>query len=412
MVAKGNDHEVKGLSAFSLQNSKKLLGWSALVLLSIGSVMNVAASYVVQLGVRKSLMPVVLHEGAWLVIGSVVFVVAKKVRFDWLLSLAPLALIAGIALLAIVLLPGVGVSVGGASRWFQVGIFQVQPSEIIKLVLVIYFARLVGTKNGSSIVGPVLAISALCAGLVFVEPDMGTAIIVFAIGIATLYVAGVRIRTLALVGLMAVLAGMVGAMGSAYRRLRLLSFLHPWRYRADFAYQEVQALASFATGGLFGSGIGTGPANWGYLPNAQTDFIFAVIGQDFGFVGALGVTLLLVVMVWSVLGASLHVREKSERAFVFLCGVWLFVQGVLNIGAVIGLMPVTGVPLPLVSAGGSALVVTLAALGIVWRILESAQEGNDPVRMAGRRGNGRSSQRSSSSAQASRAGSTHGPDHV
>ncbi len=411
-MAKGNDHEVKGLSAFSLQNSKKLLGWSALVLLSIGSVMNVAASYVVQLGVRKSLMPVVLHEGAWLVIGSVVFVVAKKVRFDWLLSLAPLALIAGIALLAIVLLPGVGVSVGGASRWFQVGIFQVQPSEIIKLVLVIYFARLVGTKNGSSIVGPVLAISALCAGLVFVEPDMGTAIIVFAIGIATLYVAGVRIRTLALVGLMAVLAGMVGAMGSAYRRLRLLSFLHPWRYRADFAYQEVQALASFATGGLFGSGIGTGPANWGYLPNAQTDFIFAVIGQDFGFVGALGVTLLLVVMVWSVLGASLHVREKSERAFVFLCGVWLFVQGVLNIGAVIGLMPVTGVPLPLVSAGGSALVVTLAALGIVWRILESAQEGNDPVRMAGRRGNGRSSQRSSSSAQASRAGSTHGPDHV
>jgi cell division protein FtsW len=412
MVAKGNDHEVKGLSAFSLQNSKKLLGWSAVILLSIGSVMNVAASYVVQLGVRKSLMPVVLHEGAWLVIGSVVFVVAKKVRFDWLLSLAPLALIAGIALLAIVLLPGVGVSVGGASRWFQVGIFQVQPSEIIKLVLVIYFARLVGTKNGSSIVGPVLAISALCAGLVFVEPDMGTAIIVFAIGIATLYVAGVRIRTLALVGLMAVLAGMVGAMGSAYRRLRLLSFLHPWRYRADFAYQEVQALASFATGGLFGSGIGTGPANWGYLPNAQTDFIFAVIGQDFGFVGALGVTLLLVVMVWSVLGASLHVREKSERAFVFLCGVWLFVQGVLNIGAVIGLMPVTGVPLPLVSAGGSALVVTLAALGIVWRILESAQEGNDPVRMAGRRGNGRSSQRSSSSAQASRAGSTHGPDHV
>lgn len=345
-----------------------LIGWLIAILVAIGAVMEVAASYVPLAGSRSVLLSSMAHEFMWLGIGVVAFFVARRVPVARWLRLGPLAGLATVALLLAVMVPGIGRDVGGAARWFQLGPIQLQPSEVAKLGLVLFFANLVAHRGWRRLLGPVLVMTALCAGLILVEPDMGTAIVVGSIGFAALFVAGVPRRTLALLGGAGVCAGVVGAFSRRYRELRLLSFLHPWRYRQTFAYQEVQALNAFASGRLFGTGLGSGLANWGYVPNAPTDFIFAVIGQDFGLVGAAMVLVALVALVVAVFVVAEHAQQPGERAAAFLVGVWLLVQTVLNIGAVIGLLPVTGVPLPLISAGGSATVTTLFALGLVAQI--------------------------------------------
>lgn len=343
--------------------------WLVLILLTAGAILEVAAAYVATIAAHASVTSLIAHELLWLVIGGLAFVVMAAVPLRVWLKLAPLILLGAAAMLLAVMLPGVGRSVGGADRWFQFGPIQVQPSEFAKLALVLFLARLVTSRRPTQLVGPVIVVTALMAGVIFLEPDMGTAMIVFSLGLGALYVGGVRGRALTVVTGGSVFIGIIGAFSSTYRRLRLLSFLHPWRYRASYSYQEVQALNSFASGHLLGTGLGTGLANWGYVPNAQTDFIFAVVGQDFGLLGSVVILLCIVALVIVMFQLSEHVTDPAERAVIFLIAVWLMVQTTLNIGAVIGLLPVTGVPLPLISAGGSSTVVTLAALGIVSGVL-------------------------------------------
>ncbi|MHB8190348.1 MAG: FtsW/RodA/SpoVE family cell cycle protein [Ferrimicrobium sp.] len=341
--------------------------WAIAVLLAVGIVMDVAASYMGVLAVHGDVLGTVLHEFLWVVIGIIAFGVVRLIPLDRVLSLAPLSLALSVIALLGVLVPGVGVSVGGSSRWFGVGFIQVQPSEIVKLALILQLVRLIEYKRSAraSVLGPVLLITASVAGLVFIEPDMGTAMIVSAIGLAALFIAGVPAKTLGVVGALVTTVGALGAFSSTYRRLRLLSFLHPWTYRMNFSYQEVQSLGAFASGHLAGTGLGSGLANWGYLPNAQTDFIFAVIGQDFGLIGAIAVLGCLIGLCVLLLQIAQRLSVGTERNLVFLVAVWLFAQTVLNVGAVIGVLPVTGVPLPLISAGGSSIVMTLSGLGIV-----------------------------------------------
>jgi cell division protein FtsW len=343
--------------------------WLVVILVSIGAILEVAAAYVATIASHGSLTSLIGHELLWLVIGGLAFTVMQVVPLRVWLKLSPLFLLAAGAMLLAVMVPGVGHSVGGADRWFQLGPIQVQPSEFAKLALVLFLANLVPKRRPTQLVGPVIVVTALMAGVIFLEPDMGTAMIVFSLGLAALYVGEVRGRALTFVVGGSVLAGIVGAFSSSYRRLRLLSFLNPWKYRMSYSYQEVQALNSFASGHLLGTGLGTGLANWGYVPNAQTDFIFAVAGQDFGLLGSVVILLLLVSLAVVIFRISEQLSQPSERALTFLIAVWLLVQMTLNIGAVIGLLPVTGVPLPLISAGGSSTVVTLAALGLVSGIL-------------------------------------------
>jgi len=344
------------------------LGWLIAILIAIGAVMEVAASYVLLVENPTALVASMVHEAMWIVLGVAAFFVARRVPLSRWLRLGPLAGLATVAMLCAVMVPGIGRDVGGAARWFQLGPIQLQPSEVAKLGLVLFLGNLVARRTWRRLVGPALVMTAACAGLILLEPDMGTAIVVGSIGFAALVVAGAPRRTLAAIGGGGILVGLVGAFSRRYRELRLMSFLHPWRYRLTYSYQEVQALNAFASGRIVGTGLGSGLANWGYVPNAPTDFIFAVIGQDFGLVGALLVMVALAALVVVVLVVAERARQPGERAVAFCIGIWLLVQVVLNIGAVIGLLPVTGVPLPLISAGGSATVTTLAALGLVAQI--------------------------------------------
>ncbi len=364
-----------------LGSERRWLGWLIATLCLVGVVMSVAASYMGDISSHTSIASASAHEMLWLVLGLGAFFVLRAIPLKVLLRFAPLFLGGCLLALVAVLDNSLGSSVGGSSRWFGFGSIQIQPSEIVKFALVLSFTALIEARRGRrtrDIVTPVLAITGLVAALVFIEPDMGTAIIVCAIGFAALIIAEVPMGVLALVGLSGTCVGIIGAFSSSYRRLRLLSFLHPWLYRASFSYQEVQALGSFASGGFWGTGLGSGIANWGYLPNAQTDFIFAVIGQDFGLIGALVVLALEIALV-VVLLRAVQSLAGPERTAVFLVAVWIAVQTILNVGAVVGALPVTGVPLPLVSEGGSSLIMTLAALGLVSRAMGRRRAADEPA---------------------------------
>lgn len=334
-----------------------------------GTLIGLAATVELAAATGRSPVSAAVHDVAWVAIAAAMgwlsFVAVRRVGLARILTWSPVLLAASMAGLAAVMVPGLGTTVGGAARWIPVGPFQVQPSEFAKFALVLYLAKLVTSRPRERVLGPVVVVTALVAGAIFIEPDMGSALVVAAIGAGALVVAKVPVRRLVPVTLAAVSVATVAAFSSSYRRARLLSFLHPWRYRASLSYQEVQALGSFATAHITGSGLGAGLANWGYVPNAVTDFVMTLVVQDFGVIGALGVICALGGVILGLLALAERTSEPSAHAVAVLVAVWFAAQTLLNLGAVVGLLPVTGVPLPFVSQGGSSLVVEAIALGAV-----------------------------------------------
>jgi cell division protein FtsW len=273
----------------------------------------------------------------------------------------------------VVLLPGIGVTAGGSSRWIGFGQFRLQPSELMKLALVVFGADLIvrrQERGGShrTIIGPLLLVAMASCGLILLQPDMGTALVVGSITVALLFASGVSMRPIMKVVLAAsVLAAIVG-LADPYRRARLLSFLDPTAHSSGSGYQVSQSLIGLGSGGLFGRGLGSGQGKWGSLPNAHTDFIFSVIGEELGLVGTVLVLALLVALCWFGLRAA----QRSPDRFGALLGIglvaWIASETFINVGAVIGLLPVTGIPLPFISFGGSSLVITMVAAGILVNI--------------------------------------------
>ncbi|MDA8080750.1 MAG: putative peptidoglycan glycosyltransferase FtsW [Actinomycetota bacterium] len=340
------------------------------VLTAIGISMVLSTSFVPSLVSGHNPFSLFEKQMLWVLLGLVAFGIGTRLELGLLLRYRGIPiLLSGFALVA-VLIPHVGVSVGGSSRWLGVGILRVQPSEVTKLAIAIFVAGVATARadqihDWRKVLRPVILATGVAAFLILVEPDMGTAMVVGATAIGILFVSGVRMRHLLPTLVLISMAGLYEAMAKSYRRDRLLSFIHPWQNRSNFAYQEVQSLVAFATGHITGAGPGAGQAKWGFLPNPQTDFIFSVIGQELGAIGALIVLALLGLLIFSIFRVS---QKTTSRFGALLCvGIasWLAAQVILNVGAVIGLLPVTGVPLPLISSGGSSLVVELFALGLV-----------------------------------------------
>ena len=340
------------------------------VLTAIGVSMVLSTSFVPSLVSGHNPFSLFEKQMLWVFLGLMAFALGTRLDLEILLKYRGVPiLLSGFALVA-VLIPHVGYNVGGSSRWLGFGIIRVQPSEITKLAIAIFAAGVATSRadqisDWRKVLQPVILATGVAAVLILVEPDMGTAMVVGATAIGILFVSGVRMRHLLPTLALITAGGLYEAMAKSYRRERLLSFVHPWHNRLTFAYQEVQSLVAFATGHITGAGPGAGQAKWGFLPNPQTDFIFSVIGQELGAVGAVIVLALLAFLIFSIFRVS---QKSSSRFGALLCvgiGSWLSAQVVLNVGAVIGLLPVTGVPLPLISSGGSSLVVELFALGLV-----------------------------------------------
>jgi cell division protein FtsW len=273
--------------------------------------------------------------------------------------------------------PTSGTALYGASRWIDLGPVTLQPSELAKLGLVATTATILSNKWGKlhdlgQLLIPLGPIVLVVAALGLMQRDLGTTMIFCATVFVLLFVAGVRLRYLFIGGAIGAVGVAYLIFGEAYRRTRFFeSWLDPWADPKKSGYQLIQGLIAIGSGGWFGTGLGTSRAKWDFLPNAHSDFIFAVIGEELGLLGALVVLIAFGVLVWAGVRIAIHSHDTFERLLAAGVIAWISVQAVINLGAVTGLLPITGVPLPLVSFGGSALVVTLAGIGVLASVARS-----------------------------------------
>jgi cell division protein FtsW len=305
--------------------------------------------------------------------------------FAWLMTRVPTELwdkyglallLLGLLLLILVLIPGLGARVNGARRWLRIGVLNFQVSELAKVLVLMWLCSYCVRKRAElettlpGLLKP-FGLLAVTAVLLLIEPDFGAATVLFATGFAVLFIAGARLRFVALLVSTAVLAFTLLALTSSYRLKRLLIFLHPFDDPFNGGFQLTQSLIAIGRGSWFGVGLGSSVQKLFYLPEAHTDFVFAVLAEELGLVGVVGVIGLFVALVWrafhiSRLASQAGLRFQAYLAMAF--GIWLGLQASVNIGVNMGVLPTKGLTLPLLSYGRSSLLVSLAWLGVLLRI--------------------------------------------
>jgi cell division protein FtsW len=306
-------------------------------------------------------------------VGLIGMYVVSRLNLEHVRRYTGALLIAAFAMLVLVKLPGIGVKVNGARRWLGAGPLQFQPSEIMKLALVLHTAAVISARPkiaGSlrTVGGPVIGVGAAAVALIALQPDLGTDLVICATLAAMLVAAGLPMRQLGLVaGVGAVLVALF-AVFEPYRRARLTSFVDPWDHAAGAGFQAVQGQIAIGSGGLFGHGLGASIQKIFYVPEAHTDFILAVIGEELGLAGILGLLSL-----YGMIGyAGLRTARNAKGAYAKLLAGGLtsliLCQALLNVYAVLGLAPLTGVPLPFISSGSTSLIVLLGAIGLLLNV--------------------------------------------
>lgn len=334
---------------------------------TLGLTMVLSASSVTSLAETGSPWGEFRSQSIWLGLGLAVMTIISFIDYQRLRNLTVVGLGISMVMLVLVLVPSLGVEVNGAQRWLRLGPIQFQPSEIAKFALVLYGAHVLSLQKTLDLrrsVRPLVAVLITYGTLILLQPNLGTTIIVFAIGLMIMYSAGVKLWVLAGLGGISVFGASVLAFFAEYRRARLLAFMDPWASPLQEGYQTIQSLVSVANGGVTGVGIGASRGKFGFLPEAHNDFIFAVTAEEFGLVGAS-----VVVIAYALFGfAALAIARRADRfGGLLVVGIttWVLVQAFINIGAVLGVMPITGVPLPFMSAGGTSLVSTLGGVGVI-----------------------------------------------
>lgn len=303
-------------------------------------------------------------------VGAVALFVASRTDHRLWQRLALPAAVASALLLVVVLLPGVGRAAYGSSRWLAIGSFTLQPSELVKFSLLVLVAAIVAARPdrvgdlgylGTRVLPPV----AIAGLLVMRQPDLGTTLIITGSVFLLLFAAGMPMRQVLGTGAAGLVVGMGLIFGADYRRERFLAFLDPWGDPTETGWQLTQGLLAFGSGGWVGVGLGASRQKWLYVPNAHTDFIFAIIGEELGLVGSLVILLGFAVLL--IAGVRVAVRASDTFGRLLAAGIvaWFGLQTVVNLGAVTGVLPITGVPLPFISYGGSSLVVTMGAVGVL-----------------------------------------------
>ena len=348
-----------------------LLGCTVLLLV-VGLVMVFSASSLRSYATTGSVFSTGIKQGTFIAFGVPVMLICSRLPVRFYRAAAYPLLVGSVALLVAVLLPGVGKKVNGATSWIPLPMgFNLQPAELAKFALVLWGADLLVRKNKlldtrRHLFVPLLPVAGVVLLLVLLQPDLGTSIALAAIVVALLWVVGTPIRIFG--ALCAALVTGVGliALSSPHSMNRLTSFRDPFADAGDTGYQAVQGFYALSSGGILGRGLGASKEKWsGGLPEAHTDYVFAIIGEELGLLGTLTVLALFAVLLY----CGIRIAQRSTDPFVrlvsFAVTVWLGCQAVLNMGAVVGLLPITGIPLPLVSFGGSALLVTLAAIGML-----------------------------------------------
>lgn len=312
------------------------------------------------------------------VLGVISMFVVMNIDYWIWKKYAKVLLIVAFVLLIIVLIPGIGVVRGGARSWLGIGSLGVQPSEFMKLAIIIFLAKWL-TDHQARIsyfttgLLPPLAIMGTAFGLIMLQPDLGTGAVLAGASMIVIYVAGARMAHLSGLALMG-LAGFAALIAAApYRLQRITAFLDPWQDPLGAGYQSIQSLYAIGPGGLVGLGLGMSRQKYSYLPEPQTDFIFSILAEELGFIGGATVLVLFTLLMWK--GMRVAITAPDTFGSLLAAGITgiLAVQVVINIGVVIGMMPVTGITLPLISAGGSSLTLILTAIGILLNISRFAR---------------------------------------
>lgn len=343
------------------------------VLNVIGAVMVLSASSVQSLDSKGTAWWFFERQLLWTGLGVLGFAIASRVDYHWWRRITVPFMALAIVLLALVLIPGIGIWVDGSRRWLGFGSWRMQPSEVAKLAFLVFAADVL-TRQHKDVgdwrraLRPILVVFVVFAGLIMKEPDLASTLVLTVILGATLVIGGIRGRHLAAIGALAVTTVTLFALLVPWRRARMLSFLDPWHDTSNAGYQVTQSLIALGSGGWTGVGLGASRAKWRFLPAAHTDFIFAVVGEELGLFGASLVVGLFLVLAY--LGVRSALRAPDRFGMLLAGGItaWIVGQAIINIGQAIGLLPVSGIPLPFVSFGGTALVFTMTAAGLLGNV--------------------------------------------
>jgi cell division protein FtsW len=349
----------------------------AVVLLSAGVVMVYSASAIVAADRFHDPYFFLKKQLFWAVLGAAALWIALRVDYRLLeKATLPLLIAAGV-LLVLVLVPPFGQSINGTRRWIRLGFVSFQPAELAKVALVLYLAAFLAKRRGDletfrTGALPALAVAGILAGLVLVQPDLGNCMTLIVLTFGLLYLAGTPIRHLALVAAPALPLIVLAIWMAPYRMRRITAFVDPWSDPRGSGFQIIQSWLALGNGGLLGQGMGGSRQKLFYLPEAHTDFIFAVLGEELGFVGAVAMVALFAVLIWRGLRVGLRAPDAFGSYLALGITVLLATQTLVNLGVVTGLLPTKGLPLPFISFGGSALLMTMLATGMLLNISQHA----------------------------------------
>jgi cell division protein FtsW len=369
-------------------------------LLAIGALMIYSAS---SSGAREAYgdsLYYLKRQGFWMGLGILVFLLARRWDYHRYRRWSRWCVVSAVVVLAAVLVPGLGTSAGGAQRWIRAGWIGLQPSELAKYLLIAYLADLLSRRQeeASGLVRgflPPAAATVLLAGLVLLQPDLGTAVSMIFAGAVMIFVAGIRIGYLVLSALLCLPALYLLVFRVAYRRKRILAFLDPWADAQGSGFQIIQSLIALGSGGIGGVGLGESRQKLFYLPASSTDFIFSIMGEELGFLGASALVFLFLLLLW--LGYSTARSAPDLYGQLLATGItaMIVMQAFVNMGVASGLLPTKGLPLPFISYGGSNLISSCLALGVLSNIAFHRSRPpcrhlidprrRDPVRWAARR---------------------------
>lgn len=344
-----------------------------LLVVGLGAIMS--ASSVDGILGESDRLAIFRRQLRWVVVGLFLMMVAMLIPYDWYKRSS--VWILGVSMGGLLLVPMFGATRGGAQRWLEVGSVTVQPSEFSKLAVVIFLASVFADRRErlgelQQMAGPVLLAVGVTCTLVVLQPDLGTALIIAGAGGGVVLASGVPMRYIAAGSALAIGLATVSTLAYQYRRERFSCFLDPLADPLGSCFQLAQSLMALGSGSLMGVGLGASRARWAFLPNAHTDFIFTIIAEETGFFGSMG--LLAVLAGLALAGIWIAYRTGDPFARLLASGItaWLSVQSIVNVGGVVGVIPVTGLALPFVSVGGTAMVAALVGTGILVNIARTA----------------------------------------
>lgn len=347
---------------------------AVIMLMAIGVCMVFSSSYVMAYKWYEDSHFFLKRQILYAIIGLVIFLFTTYIDYHYYKKFALPILILSIILLFMVFVPGIGRSAGGARRWVKIGFFSFQPSEIAKFALILYMAESLTRKHSEEVktfikgILPSLIIVVVIFLLILKEPDFSTSLIVLGISFIMLFIGGTRIIQLFTLVLAAIPVGILILLREEYRKIRLLSFLDPWRDPLDSGFHIIQSLLALGSGGISGIGLGESRQKYFYLPDQHTDFIFSIIGEELGFIGTLIIIVLFIILLWR--GFRIAVNSVDQFGTLLAAGITAMItfQSIINIGVVTKMIPTTGITLPFISFGGSSLIVNMFCAGILLNI--------------------------------------------